>query len=152
MNKIRVKRMLLAGMVTFLVWIAAEILVEQVIGRILFGNLIQEQWLRTTTIHDWGVLNNVINLLIALLNTTLLIWLYASLRPMFGVGTRTALITSAFGIIWGFSMTVNGINLGWFPLHIGLIECVYQTIEFPIAMFAGALVYEGASDPLAVGS
>jgi hypothetical protein len=69
---------------------------------------------------------------------------------MFGVGTRTALITSAFGIIFVFSMTVNGINLGLFPARIGLVEWFYELIEFPLAMIAGALVYEGLGDPLVV--
>jgi hypothetical protein len=150
MNKIRINRMLLAGLVTFIVWIATEILVEQVIGRILFGNLIEEQLLQTTSIADWGITNNLLNLLIALMNCTFLIWLYASLRPMYGVGTRTALITSAFGILFGFSLTVNGINLGLIPPQIGLTEVVYEMIEFPLAMIAGALVYEGVSDPLAI--
>ncbi len=47
-------------------------------------------------------------------------------------------------------MTVNGINLGLFPPQVGLVEWVYELIEFPLAMIAGALVYEEASDPLAI--
>lgn len=150
MNRIRINQMLLAGLATFFVWIAVELLVEQVIGRMLFGDLIEKQILQASSIRDWGVPNYVLNILIALVNCTILIWLYASLRPMYGVGTRTALITSAFGIIFGFSMTVNGINLGLFPPQVGLVELVYEIIEFPIAMIAGAMVYEGISEPLAI--
>ena len=140
--------MLLAGLVTFFVWIVIEILVEQIIGRLLFGSLIDNQLLQTTNIRDWGVANYVLNILIALVNCTVLVWLYASLRPMFGVGTSTALITSAFGKILGFSMTVNMINLGIIPPLIGLSESFYELIEFPIAMMAGAYAYEGVSDPV----
>jgi hypothetical protein len=75
--------MLLAGLATFFVWIAAEILVEQVFGRVLFGDLIDEQILQASNIRDWGVPNHVLNILIALVNCTILIWLYASLRPMY---------------------------------------------------------------------
>lgn len=150
MNRIRLNRMLLAGLATFLVWIVVEILVEQVIGRVLFGDLIEQQVIQTTNILDWGIPNYVLNLLIALINCTLLIWLYASLRPMFGVGTRTALITSAFGVIFAFTMTVNGINLGLVPARVGLVEWIFELIEFPLAMMAGALVYEGINEPLAV--
>lgn len=142
MNEIRVKRLVIAGLATFVVWIVAEILVEQVIGTLVFGNRIQELWLQTTSLRDWSILNHAVNIFIALLNSTLLIWLYASLRPMYGVGTRTALITSALGVIWGFSLTVNGINLGIFPAQVGLVEAVFETVEFPIAMIAGAAVYE----------
>jgi hypothetical protein len=145
MNEIRVNRMVLAGLATFVVWIVAEIIVEQLIGRVLVGNHIQELWLQTTNVGDWGVLNHALNIFLALLNSTLLIWLYASLRPMYGVGTKTALITSALGVIWGFSLTVNGINLGIFPAQVGLVEAVFEMIEFPVAMIAGAAVYEAGT-------
>ena len=150
MNRIRLNRMLLAGLVTFFVWIIVELLVEQVIGNIVFGHLIQVEWFYSTNVRNWDIVNHILNISIALLNCTVLMWLYASLRPMFGVGTKTALITSAFGIILGLSMTVNGINLGLFPARLGLMEIIYEAIEFPPAMIAGALVYEGISDSVEV--
>lgn len=150
MNRIKINRMLLAGLVTFITFIAAEILIEQVIARVLFGSSIEWFYL-TINIPDWGVANHVLNIIIAMLNCVLLIWLYASLRPMFGVGTKTALITSAFGLIFVLSMMINGINLGLFPPQIGLVEWVYEVFEFPLAMIAGALVYEGTMDTVEVG-
>lgn len=149
MNKIRFDRLLVAGLVTFFVWIAVELLIEQVFGRVLLGNIANRQWAQTTNIARWGPPNHVLNIFIAVLNCTLLVWLYASLRPMYGVGTRTALITSAMGIILGLTMTLNAINLGLYPAHIGMLEWVYEAIEFPLAMIAGAWVYEGAGDVLA---
>ena len=146
MNEIRVKRMLLAGLAMFLVWVAAAILVEGVIGRLLFGNAIEERLLQTTNLSDWNASNHLVNISITLLNNTLLIWLYASLRPMYGVGTKTALITSALGIALGLSLLINFTNLGLLPLQVGLMEAVFVAIEFPIAMLAGAAVYEGAVD------
>jgi hypothetical protein len=65
---------------------------------------------------------------------------------MFGVGTKTALITSGFGIILGVTMTINGINLGLFSTKVGMVEMVYEMIEFPLAMITGALVYEGSNN------
>ena len=147
MNEIRVRRMLVAGLAMFLVWIVAEIVVEQLIGRILFGSLIDDRWLQASTnLGDWNALNHLVNLFIALLNSTLLIWLYASLRPMYGVGTKTALITSALGVAMGLALAINVINLGLIPLQFGLMEAVFAAIEFPIAMLAGAAIYEGAGD------
>ena len=143
MNRIRIDRMFLAGLVTFFVWIVVELIVEQALGRIVFGNLIQMEWLYASNVRNWSIVNHVLNISIALLNCTVLMWLYASLRPMFGVGTKTALIASAFGILLGLSMTVNGINLGLFPAKLGLVEIIYEAIEFPLAMIAGAMAYEG---------
>ena len=143
MNEIRVKRMLLAGLVMLIVWVVVEVLVEQGMARVLFGQSSQEMWLQVIELDDWSALNFWVNTFIALLNCTLLIWLYASLRPMYGVGTRTALITSAFGIILGFSLFINFINLGLFPLKLGLLEAGFEAIELTIAMIAGAAIYEG---------
>ena len=147
MNEIRVKQMLLGGLSMFFVWIVAELLVEQVIGRLLFGNLIDERWLElTTSLREWTGVNHLVNISIALLNSTVLIWLYASLRPMYGVGVKTALITSALGIVMGMSLAINAINLGLLPMRFGLMEAIFEAVEFPIAMLAGAAVYEGAGD------
>lgn len=146
MNEIRVKRMLLAGLAMFVMFIAAELLVEQVIGRLLFGDLIDARWLETTDSSDWTAGNHVVNVGIALLNCTLLIWVYASLRPMYGVGAKTALITSAFGVLLGLSMFVNMINLGLIPLRYGLMEAAFEAVEFPLAILVGAAVYEGAEN------
>jgi hypothetical protein len=146
MNEIKVKRLLLAGLTMFLVWVVAEILLEQMIGRLLFGTVIQERLLQTTNVSDWSGFNHLVNILVALLNSTLLIWLYAALRPMYGVGAKTALITSALCVVLGLSLAINLINLGLLPLQVGAVEAAFVAIEFPIAMLAGASVYEGADD------
>ena len=143
MNEIKVKRMLLAGLAMFVMWIVVEILVEHVLARFLLGQTSQDMWIQTIDLTDWTAMNHVINNGIAILNCTILIWLYASLRPMYGVGTRTALISSAFGVILLGSLFVNFINLGLFPARVGLTEAVFVAIEFPLAMLVGAAVYEG---------
>ena len=63
--------------------------------------------------------------------------------PDYGVGTKTALITCAFGIAWMVSMFINLTNLGLLPPRLALLEAIFETIEFPIAMIVGAGVYEG---------
>ena len=143
MNEIRVKRMLLGGLAMLVAFIVMELLVEQFVGRMLFGDFIDQRWLETTNVMSWTASNQVLNIGIALLNSTVLIWLYASLRPMYGVGTKTALITSALGIVWVWSMMVNLVNLGLIPSYLGLLEAAFEAIEIPIALLAGAEIYEG---------
>ena len=144
MNEINVKRMLLGGGATFLMFVAMEILLEGVVGRLLLGSLVEEMWTDVGRLRDWDATNILISTGLALLNSTVLIWLYASLRPMYGVGNKTALITSAFFIVWGWSMVVNVINLGLLPLQVALLEGAFETIELPISVLVGAAVYEGA--------
>jgi len=143
MNKINIKRLLLAGLAMFIMWIAIEILLELVIADLIFGKSTMQIMAEEIEFREFTALNYWINTIIPVVNCTLMIWLYASLRPMYGVGTRTALITSAFAVILGFSLFANFINLGLLPMKVTMIEAVFEAIEFPIAMMAGAAIYEG---------
>jgi hypothetical protein len=143
MNKINFKRLVLAGLAMFVMWIAVEVLLEGVVADLLFGRSTVEMLSEEIAFREWSAVNYWVNTINPVLNCALFIWLYASLRPMYGVGTRTALITSAFFIILGFSLLINFINLGLLPLRAGLIEAVFEAIEFPIAMVTGAAIYEG---------
>jgi hypothetical protein len=143
MNQIRVGRLMLAGLATLIMWVAVEIVVEGMVAQALFGHVLRDQWLQKTGSQEWTALNYVVQMLLAVANSTLLVWLYASLRPMYGVGTKTALITSALVVTWVFLITINGINVGLFPQQAGLVEAVCEAIECPIALLAGAAIYEG---------
>jgi hypothetical protein len=135
--------MLLAGLVMLIVWVMVEFLVEHAIALALFEQSTDEMWLEVIDVSDASALKFWVNTFLSLSSCTLLIWLYASLRPMYGVGTRTALITSAFGVILTFTLFINLSNLGLIPLKLGLLEAVFETVELTISMIAGATVYEG---------
>lgn len=144
MNKIKYSRLVLAGLVTLLAFIAVEFILESVIGQQLFGQMMQD-WHDKLRLNTWGIENIVLNIAIALINCTLLTWLYAALRPMFGVGFRTALAASAFAFFFIAAFAINSVNLGIYPAHIALIELGYQLIELPVAILAGTRVYEGGT-------
>ena len=127
MNRIRINRLLLAGLVTLVVFIGVELVVEGLLLNTLFQDELME-WNRRLDVLDWDSANSVLNIFIALINATLLIWLYAALRPMFGVGTKTALIASAFAFFIYFASYVNQVNLGMIPLSIAAIEAGYLII------------------------
>ncbi|MGD2251707.1 MAG: hypothetical protein PVF70_02210 [Anaerolineales bacterium] len=143
MNKIVFKRLVLAGLVTFLVFVAVELVVEVLIGEVVFEGAL-EQYHQTLAVPQWGAANKALNYLIAIVNTSMLIWLYAALRPMFGVGTKTALIASGFMLLFVSAFAINSANLGSYPPRIALIELGYQVLELPIALLVGAQVYEGS--------
>jgi hypothetical protein len=142
MNEIKVKRLILAGFITLIVFIVVEIIVESVFGKAILGNVVNE-WYLKIGIQRWGFANSLLNILIALLNSTMLIWLYAALRPMFGVGVKTALITSLFGFVFVTAFAINMANIGYYPWRIALLETFYLLIELPVSIIAGAQVYEG---------
>jgi len=88
MNEIRVKRMVLAALAMLVMWVAVEFLVEGVIAKLLFGQTSGEMWLQALDVGAWSGLNTAVSTCIAILNCTILIWLYASLRPITGSGRR----------------------------------------------------------------
>ena len=141
MNKINIRRLLLGGLVTLFVFIVVEFLLEFVI----FGALIGlGKWIdQLYAPSSWSISNHVLNLFIALVNSIMLIWMYAALRPMFGVGPKTALIASGFAYAFFFSFMINFANLRFYPMRPALIELFYQLIELPVALLVGAYCYEG---------
>jgi hypothetical protein len=147
MNQINIKRLLLAGVVVFVSWIVIEVALEHILSTLVFGQSTSEMWMQAVGLNELSGLSVGINLLVGLLNCIVMIWIYASLRPMYGVGTKTALITAAFGVVWILSMFVNITNLGLLPARLALIEGTFEAVEVPLAMLIGALVYEGRNEP-----
>ncbi len=145
MNQIKALRLVGAGFVTLIAYILVETIVERVFGRLLFGGIMErafDRWYRTIGVYSWDVENIILNLLIAIVMCTIMIWLYAALRPMFGVGTKTALVTCAFLIVIIATHNINGANLGYIPPGVAIVDLVYNAVEMPIALIAGAQFYE----------
>lgn len=141
MNKIKVGRLLVSGVVTLITFIVIEILIENIIGSRLFG-LTYDDWYADLVIPHWTVVNYVFNIFFALVNSIVLMWLYAAIRPMFGIGVRTAFITSGFAFTFVATYAINQANLGIVPIWIAVIELVYLVIELPLALQVGAWFYE----------
>lgn len=141
MNRIRLNRLLIAGLATFLTFIGIELLWEGLIGSLLVGDALGPH-VGYPSVSAWTLRHQAVNLGIALGNCFMMIWLYASLRPMFGVGPRTALISSAFVFVFVFAFELNYANLGFFPFSLALFDALSLLIELPLAMIAGAQVYE----------
>lgn len=141
MNEIKQGRLILAGFLTLGVFILLEILVETVLARMVLGHF-EGAYYQGAHVLRWGLWEKVLNISIALLNCMMLIWLYAALRPMFGVGTKTALITSLYWLVFLGTFSVNLANLGLFSMKLALIEMVFQVLELPLALIAGAYFYE----------
>ncbi len=141
LNEIKLKRLIYAGFLTFLSFLVVEWIVERWLGRALVGDYLTA-WHQTLAVPDWEMTNTLLNLFIALLNSIILMWLYAALRPMFGVGIKTALVTSFFVLVFMAVFSINMINLGVYPWGIGLLETIYLIIELPLAIVVGAKFYE----------
>ena len=71
-----------------------------------------------------------------------LVWFYAAVRPRFGPGPKTAVITglAVWFIIWflGFGGTLLS---DMFPSSLVVITLIWEFFEVPIATLAGAWLY-----------
>ena len=71
MNEIKVWRLLLSGLITLVVFVAIELIVENVIGNVFFGG-VYNAWYGELILPTWTAANYVLNILIGLMNSIML--------------------------------------------------------------------------------
>lgn len=141
MNRIRVTRLLLSGLATLIAFILVELLWESFLVWAVWSK-VAAAWGLSAAPIDWSAAQHVLNIAIALINSIMMIWLYAALRPMFGVGPRTALITSGFVFVFVSASIINSVNLGQQTFPYAVVEMISLVLELPIAIIIGARYYE----------
>ncbi|MGD2217876.1 MAG: hypothetical protein PVJ64_14055 [Gemmatimonadales bacterium] len=79
-----------------------------------------------------------------------LVWLYAAVRPRFGPGPKTAVITglAAWFLVWFLAFGGTVIS-GMFPTNLVVIVLIWEFFEVPIATVAGAWLYQEGEAPAA---
>ena len=73
------------------------------------------------------------------------VWLYAAIRPRYGIGPRTALCAGA--TVWFLAYlypSVGMAGMGLFPTNLILIGVVWGLVEMLVAALAGAWLYTEA--------
>ena len=72
-----------------------------------------------------------------------LVWLYAAIRPRFGAGVMTAIVSGL--IVWFFAWLWNNgglMAMGTFPTKLLMIATIWGFFQLPIAAIAGAWLYK----------
>ena len=140
MSGINYPRVALAAAVAAVAFVVLEVAIEG-LAKLLFGISEMKLWQETFGIVPEGAQFQWINVLVLVGICLLMMWLYAALRARYGAGPRTALITALF--LWLFVLLIwaNFINLGVFPLKMALLSLVFNLLELPGGVIAGASVY-----------
>jgi len=144
-QKINLGAVFRGGALAAITFVIVEFVLEGAVGLLglneadLFRDAFPNIVLGGTAYHAW----NIVHLFLVFF---LAIWVYAAIRPRFGPGPKSALITSF--ILWFlyFSFVMNFARLGIFPLNLAIVSLAFNFVEIPAAILAGAKVY---SEPAA---
>ena len=80
----------------------------------------------------------------------LAVWLYAAVRPRLGAGPQTAIVTGI--VVWLLAFVFPNVGImamGIFPARLILIALVWEAVEVPLAVLAGAALYKEEEAPAA---
>ena len=138
MGKINTGRVILGGLLTGLIINIGEfVLNEPILG---------EQWasamaaLNQPPVGGGAIAAFVVGGFLLGIAT---IWLYASIRPRFGPGPKTAVCAGLF--VWFFVYLYTNIGMmgtGLFPMNLLITAVIWGLLEIPIATMAGAWLYK----------
>ena len=140
MKKIRIGYVFLAGFVASLAFMFTEMVVE---GSVQFIFRISEAEMFIEAFDDLpsGTLYHMLNLLFLYLVCTLIMWIYAAIRPRFKKRVPAALATSAVFWLFVILFFVNYSNMGLYPYRMTLMTIGFNLVEIPAAVLAGSCVY-----------
>ncbi len=71
------------------------------------------------------------------------VWLYAAIRPRYGVGPATAIRAGvAAWVMSVFLVTVTNYAIGFVPVRLLVITSLVELVEIPVATVVGAWLYK----------
>ena len=141
MNKINIGRAILGGLVAGVILNIGEF----VLNTMVLGKDMQEFFKRCGFPPNPGSTFIVIAVVITFVLGIVIVLGYASIRPRFGAGPKTAIITALFawfGVY--FYQTVIGLGLGIMPTRVAVIALAWGLVEYIVATLAGAALYKEA--------
>lgn len=141
MKKISIGRVALAGLIASLSFLFFEMVVEGAV-LLLFGISETELMREASITCPTGTLFYVVTLVYLYLVCSLIMWVYAAIRPRFKSHIRAALATSVVFWVFAFLFVVNYSNVGLYPLKLGLISMGFNLVEMPAGVILGSFVYK----------
>jgi len=137
---IKYNRIFLAGIVTAIVFIVVELIVEQFTWRVFGIN--EVQFMQSPGLTLAGTRYHVINILTFVCECFVFMWVYAVLLYRFNNYVKAALGTSFLFLLIMFLVLANMLNMGAISSELALIIIIFNLIELPAAVFAGGKVYK----------
>jgi len=140
MKKISIAKVALAALVASLVFLFVEMILEG--GVMLIFGVSEVKMMQEASIPiPSGTLYYVLAIIDLYLVCSLIMWVYAAIRPRFRDHLRAALAASLVFWFFAFLFVVNYSNVGLYPLKFALLGMGFNLVEIPAAVMTGALVY-----------
>ena len=138
MNKINYGRVILGGLVAGVVLNIGEFLLNAVV--------LADQMKAFNAAHNFkepGASFMVMAVALTFVLGIVLVFLYASIRPRFGAGVKTAIIASLFAwFCLYFYMGLFFTMLFEIPIGTCILTMVWGLVEYAVAAIAGAWLYK----------
>jgi len=137
MGKINWGRVILGGLL-------AGVVINVIEG--IFGMLYMEEMKATLQAHNLSMGEDpgtmMLFLLLGFVFGILGVWIYAAIRPRFGMGSKTAL--KAAIVVWIFYLgsLAGWASLGLYPRYMIIMWAVVGLVETIIAVMLGAWLYK----------
>jgi hypothetical protein len=139
MGRINVARVLLGGLLAGLIINAGEF-----VASLIFAESM-ELALRELNLQPPGSGAIAVFFVIGFVMGIAGVWLYASMRPRFGPGPKTAVLTGlAVWLLGYFIPLVGDALMGLFDPGLLVIPMIWGLVEVIVAVVAGAWVYQEA--------
>jgi hypothetical protein len=140
MTKINFGRVILGGLVAGLILVLGDFLMHAV--------ALGEQWqaaMAAQGVAEPGTGSIVFFCILDLIFGIAMVWLYAAIRPRFGAGARTAIVTGILVWFFGWFWHMSGLlAMGMYPKNLILMTLLWGFVQMPLAAFLGAWLYKEA--------
>lgn len=107
-----------------------------------FSGLAVTEYFQRTLNQSFAFKFHAINLFAFTIEMYLVMLFYGFTRLIFTDFLKRVAITSLFFIIFILLFLIQMINLGIYPLNIGMVFIFTTTSSFPVAVYCGAVIYE----------
>jgi hypothetical protein len=141
MKRVSLGRLLLAAVATFATYIVTEAVIENLVYLI---SGVSEGELRSGRpgVTLSGLRHQIVSLSIFLAVCVVIMSVYALIRPNLRSPGQTVTATIAVTLAFFFLLFGNFVNMGVLTVEMMLLSFAFNLIETPVAILAGAGVYE----------
>ncbi len=140
MEKVRADLVLLAGLLSGLVYLFLDTLFEGWAGLIL-GVSKKDIYFQAYQVTPAGWKFHTVSMAAFFVQFVLFIWIYAAIRPRFRGNFQGALTVALVAWIFGLLSQIPMVQAGIYPLKLAVYNLGFGLLKLPLSLIAGSYAY-----------